>query len=121
MGTSSAMPTLNNRNQSLEASKITLAKCLLLSFEKCLNVHYQDYNKKLNSAQIQQFYIKETEITHNPFDQDLKLANWWLQLSEPQKKQHLEVAKNFEKIIVIEHNSLKCESIDESSNENSDD
>ncbi len=100
---------------------ITLAKCILLSFEKCLNVHFQDYHKKLSPAQVQYFYIKETEMTLNPFEQDIKLATWWFQLDQSKKVQHLEVAKNFEKLIVIEHNSLKCESIDESSNENSDD
>ena len=52
IGASSAMPTINNRNLSLQSNMISLAKCILLSFEKCLNVHFQDYNKKLNPAQI---------------------------------------------------------------------
>lgn len=60
-------------------------------------------------------------MTQNPFEQDTKLANWWFQLDQLKKVQHLEVAKTLEKTIVIEHNSLKCESIDESSNETSDD
>ena len=38
---------LDNRTRNLEQNKISLAKCLLLSFEKALNLHFLDYQKKL--------------------------------------------------------------------------
>lgn len=48
IGTSSYQSMkIGNRKQALDASKISLAKCLLLAFEKCLNLHHLDYLKKL--------------------------------------------------------------------------
>ncbi len=45
IGTSSGINqlVLENRRRNLESNKISLAKCLLLSFEKGINLHFLDY------------------------------------------------------------------------------
>lgn len=45
IGTSSGINSmvLDKRLRNIESNNISLAKCLLLSFEKALNLHFLDY------------------------------------------------------------------------------
>lgn len=69
----------------------------------------------------QYFFLKDTEINHNPFEQDQQIANWWFSLERQKKSDHLEVAKDLEKQIVMDHNKQKCEQVKESDDEQSSD
>ena len=86
---------------------VTLAKCLLLAFEKAINVHFLQHQNKLSKNEFSHFFIKDNEITTNCFEEDQKLANWWFSLTDPIRENHLEKAKDLEKRIVLDHNKLK--------------
>lgn len=49
--TSNAYPYMQSYERSMDhrIQHTSLAHCLLLTFEKCLNVHWLDYHKKLNA------------------------------------------------------------------------
>jgi hypothetical protein len=69
----------------------------LLSFEKGLNLHFLDYQKKLAANQQSQFFIKESEIDNNIFAQDAKLTKFWLDLPQNERGNLLEYTKELEK------------------------
>ena len=89
-----------------EANHVSLAMCLVQMFEKAINVQFQDYHDRLQSAPMQNFFFTgRTESQNNLFVEDLRLADFWQKSTERKKKDLVEPMGTLIKDLIKDYNS----------------
>lgn len=80
-----------------DKTTVSLGQILCHLFEKAINVQYQEFQNKL-SNQMKEFFFSTNE--NNLFNQDLKLAKFWKDLSpEEQSNFWLKIFKSSDEVV----------------------